>query len=175
MTELRPKERIIGVWRRHLAVEAPWICLVILLLLIPALFSVPLLTTGGKFGRFVFLFLVLVPFMLALERLVRWWWSLTTITNQRILMRRQHGLLFRELQEIPYNNIGHVAVVAKGIWAHLWHYGSIHIKAIDGTELTIRDLAAAHLPAAEINNYVARAGNAGRETSSSQAKSVTME
>lgn len=174
MRDLRPNEHLIGTWRRHLAVEAPWISLVVLLLLIPALFSVPLITSAGKFGKILFAILVLVPLSLTLERFVCWWWSVTTITNQRILMRRQHGFFFKELQEIPYNNIGHVAVIAKGIWAHLWHYGTIHLKAIDGTELSIRHLAQAHEPASEITKRVAHAGSA-TVSSSPIAPSAIME
>lgn len=156
MSILKPKENLIGVWRRHPAVEAPWILLCFLLFLIPAIFSVPLIRAAGQIGKIIFLFLLAVPTVLALERFVRWWWTITTITNERILIRKQHGLFFREFLEIPYNNIGHVGVVARGVWAHLWHYGSIHLKAIDGTELQIRDLANPHEPASQISGHVAR-------------------
>lgn len=156
MDNLRSGEHLVGTWRRHPAVEAPWIALFSLLLIIPALFSVPLMRAGGKIGFFVFLFLLVVPLIIFLERFVRWWWSVTTITNQRIMIRRQNGIFFRELQEIPYNNIGHVSVVSRGLWTHLWHYGSIHLKAIDGTELTMRDLARPSEPATIINTHVAR-------------------
>ena len=99
MRELRHHEEIIGTWRRHGASLTGVITLVSLLVLIPIIFSVPLLRSGGV-GRGFFFILLLIPIVMALHYFVQWFYTTSTVTSERIILVHQHGFFHRDVQEV---------------------------------------------------------------------------
>lgn len=154
MKSLRPTERIASVSRRHPASLTGWMALIFLLIMIPGVFSVPLVR-AGTVGRWVFIILLLIPIMFALDRIVQWYGTTVTVTDRRILAQRQLGFFHQEVQEIPYENIGLVTVSRHGVLQHFLRYGSLRVRTIDGGEIVFESIPYPDAPATYITQRLA--------------------
>lgn len=78
----------------------------------------------SKFGLFWALALFLYFFRLCLL----WRMNIAVLTNRRILVIKHHGLLHKEVTDLPVEKIVNVSYEKKGFLQAVFGFGNLHIK-----------------------------------------------
>ncbi len=141
-------EEAVLLLRAHPIVNIKWMALVLVMLLIPSLF-----TDLGAFsmvsGKLVFIgqmLWYLVTFAYALESFLHWYYSVFIVTNERIVDIDFHNLLFREVSYATLNHIEEPSMMAGGLFGTMFRFGNVRIATaaegptIEGAALPYPDM-----------------------------------
>lgn len=134
---LRGDETLLSVVRRAPATMILPLGLAAILLLAPVVLLVPLLRLG-RYGQVVLGVSLVAAVAVGLRALLDRQASFLAVTDQRIILVRQHGPFDRHVTELPYSRIQRVSYRVKGLAATLFRHGSVVIESAGGEEpLTI--------------------------------------
>lgn len=84
--------------------------------------------------------------------------TLTIITNQRVVMRRQQGFFRRGISEVELSNIQELSAITKGLINNLFGNGSVLIKTAAGEKsvLEIKNVPDPYLVQQKISELIAK-------------------
>ncbi|HAH03988.1 TPA: hypothetical protein DCL28_00305 [Candidatus Komeilibacteria bacterium] len=116
----------------------PTAILTLFFLLLP-FFLMFLLFRWGWPGLIIFLVLTVVGLLLLIRLAVVWYYNAFLITNQRVILYKQHGLFDRQVMETEYHKIQDVSFYFKGLWQALFHYGSLKIQVLSSETVIIME------------------------------------
>ena len=120
-------EAIVEVVRRHpITIFRSAAAVVIIVLL--DFFFLTWLFAQGLWGVILFFFLLFLAFVLGLKAWVIWSKNIFIITNQRIIDIDQHGFFNKTVSECNYEKIQDISFTVKGVFATLFHFGSLQIQ-----------------------------------------------
>ncbi len=122
--QLKDDEEIRMVTKRHAITIVPMLFLAFLLIVLPFFFLFPLFSTGPT-GVVAFLAIVLVGALVAWRTFAMWDGDALIISNLRIIKVTQTGIFSRTVNELAAENISEVSWGKKGIFSHLFNYGTI--------------------------------------------------
>lgn len=136
------EEKVLALLRQHWVVNVPWIFLsIVLLILLPFLKHFPLFDVLPKnyvpivsLGYFLFLFYFIT------ERLLKWFYNVYIITDERIIDVDFLSLLYKKISGTKIDRIQDVSYDMSGLTEAFFNYGSVLIQT------------AAEIPAFEFEN-----------------------
>jgi hypothetical protein len=127
------KETVELFLRQHPIVNVPWILLTLVLIITPILifpFILHLLPFGIPF-RFVLIFTAfwyVATFGFALTNLLRWFFNIYIVTNERIVDIDFMFLLYKHFSEAELGKIQDISFTSSGIMATLFNYGDVLVE-----------------------------------------------
>lgn len=132
-------EEVLAICRRHPFVLLRPMLAAVLVVLVPLLVDV-FVPTGVVLAVAVLACLV-VGISVGLVGWYSWNNSLFLLTNERVVLLVQKGLLAREFIEVGLANIQQVSHGVKGLWATLMGYGTLTLSSGGSQQpLLIRDM-----------------------------------
>lgn len=129
------QEEVILFLREHLIVLFPTVVLGFVMIIAPTILfplffrflSLPIaVPTGYLIVGTVFWYVVTFGFLLA--RFLRWFFNIYIVTNERVVDIDFVNLLYKEFSEARLAKIQDLSFNAKGIFAAIFNYGSVHIQ-----------------------------------------------
>mgnify|MGYP001571365754 CR=1 FL=1 len=131
---LRDDERVAAIVRRSLLVSAgPLLAAAASIFL--AFFLIVPLFARGNFGMGIFTFLIALGVLTALRAVRLWYGTAFVVTSARVIDLDQRGFFHRQLSEARFEKIEDISVVIHGIFATLFHLGTIRVLANGGQAL----------------------------------------
>ncbi len=138
---IKDGEGVVRVIRRYWLTALPQALLAAALVYAPFFFMVPLLSMG-TWGLVVLGTCVTAGFLYAVRAAVIWRWNVFVITTHRIVDIDQRGLFDRMVSEAPHDRIQDVSYRVRGIFGHIFGYGTISLQtAGNAMNLEIRGIA----------------------------------
>jgi len=125
-----PDEEIIIFVRRHLITNLKWFLMVILLSLIPllafALLDFDLVPLNFRFIGFLVWYLLVFAF--GFERFLVWFFNINIVTNKRIVDVNVPNILFRDITQMPLENIQDITAETGGFMRSILAFGDVRIQ-----------------------------------------------
>lgn len=151
-------ERVLQVFRRH------WLVLVAQIWWMPvAILAGVVATISLKLSQQVWLLIIaitLVFLVMAGLRLIKWYFSIYILTNQRLRFIDQKGVFSRATIDLFMADIHSASLSVAGVLAEIFKFGDVVVEAQAG-ELTIQRLA----NASNFYNIIQNAKNQTKEGS----------
>ncbi len=133
---LQPGEQLCLTVREYLITRLPSLA-ILTLVYFGWWFSLTLWLRGAGWGLLVWSIGLIVIMLLG----VRWWliWrnDCCVVTNQRCLDIHKSGLWRISVREIPWHNVLDVQWAQLGLWANIWHYGSVTLLVKDAAPIIL--------------------------------------
>lgn len=155
LIQLKSDETVVMVVREYGITKLPQLTIALLAYFTVVFFLFPLFRLGW-WGVVVFASLLFVVVVYSVRGLVIWMNDLVIVTNQRIIDHQRHGLFSKTVREITWSQVVDIRYSQRGLWATLFHYGSVQLvlsQATDTLDLhhvyrpaTIRDILAEYAP-----------------------------
>jgi len=82
----------------------------------------------GKWGILVFFVILVIGVILSLRTAYLWIMNAFVVTNQRVIDIDQGGFFHRSVSESTYEKIQDISFTIRGVWATLFHYGSVVLQ-----------------------------------------------
>jgi hypothetical protein len=147
-------EKVLFVLRAHPITNLPWILLVILLLLIPTLFSLGLGVLGIDSipirQQTIFLITLtwyLIVLSIAFQEFLYWYFNIYILTNRKIVDIDYFNLFYRKISQTTLSNVQDITFTKGGLFQNFFDYGDIHIQ----TAGTSANFEFTHIPDPEGN------------------------
>jgi len=121
---LRPDERVIVVVREFIIANLlPW--LLVTIMYFGWLFIMYWLVQRGWWGVTIFVCGYIGTIVYAVRLVVQWRGDVVLVTNRRLLDIHRRGFFSVTVRDLPWNSVHDIQYTQRGIWATLWHYGTI--------------------------------------------------
>lgn len=133
---LKENEELVRLIRRHPLVFFKPAVFSLILLLLP-FFLMFLLFQWGTIGLILFFLLLFLGTLLMARLIVVWYFNVFLVTDQRVVLIKQHGLFDRKVMEIEYEKMQDISYRLKGFSQTLFHYGSVRIQVINSETVMI--------------------------------------
>lgn len=78
-----------------------------------------------------------ISFFMGFLAFIDWFYDIYIVTNMRVVMVDQKNILHREVTEIEARDIVSVRCVQRGLFAHLFRYGTVILQITNGHEVRI--------------------------------------
>lgn len=124
-------EKVLLISRRYF-LTLVWEVLVAFFLIVMPFFLMFPLFAYGSLGVGFFFYAVAVGLLVLLKLFVMWNFNTLIITTKRVIKTRQKGFFDRTISEMLISRINDVAHHIRGVWATMFHYGTLHIVAGNG-------------------------------------------
>ncbi len=129
-SEQEKDEHLILVLRQHPVTQLKWFLLAVILALMPFLF----ISTGVfdflpdrfYFAGFIGWYLVITGYVI--EALLKWFYNVYIITDERIVDVDFHSLLSRNISSAKIDKIEDVTAITTGLLATVFDYGNVEIQ-----------------------------------------------
>lgn len=128
---LKDDEKIIRIIRSHLLKYFFSAIAVILLLLLPTFFFLPLVRFG-IFGKLLIFFSYFAAVLFFFRQMFLWRLHCFVVTDKRVMMVGQTGLLKRTVSECIFDNMQGVRYNTEGLLKTLFHLGDVRIMTFSG-------------------------------------------
>lgn len=137
--DLDPDEKVALILRSHFIVNAPWITLTVILLVVPLILLafesvIPFIRLDVLTKILLVLVYYLIVFGYAFLNFVLWYFQVTVITTKKILDMDLNGILSRQVNEAPLESIQDIEYTQKGMLASFWNYGDILMQTETRTQ-----------------------------------------
>lgn len=125
--QLRPKEKVLSITRRHpLMIILPLVFLFVLLLL--DMFFMANLFRFGKIGAGIFFFAAAFIGVAAIRTWLVWKSNVFLVTTHRVIDVDRDGFLSWSISDADLDNIQDISVHKKGILDHILRTGTIEVQ-----------------------------------------------
>jgi hypothetical protein len=127
------KETVELFLRQHPIVNLPWILLTLVLLISPT-FIFPLFIKILPFAipfRFILVFSVfwyVATFGFVLTNILRWFFNIYIVTNERIVDIDFYYLLYKHFSEAELDKIQDISYTSSGLMATIFNYGNVLVE-----------------------------------------------
>lgn len=135
--QLKDGEDIRLVAKRHGITLFPGLIMAFLCIVIPFFFLFPLFSLG-IFGAGGFMILVLVGLLIAWRTFAMWDGGALIVSSHRLIKVNQSGIFSRTVNEIPLSSVLEVSWSKKGIFGHMFNFGTVRILA--GQEMLAKNV-----------------------------------
>lgn len=88
------------------------------------------------FVGLIFLFVLSYGFY----HFILWFYDVYIITNQRVISVAQKSMFQKEYSELNYTQVKDVTYAIRGVFATLFHFGSVYVKGVD-TDIELSNLS----------------------------------
>ena len=124
-------EKLLLISRRYF-LTLLWEVGVAFFLIVMPVFLMFSLFSYGRPGVGFFIYCVAVGLLVLLKLLIMWNFNTLIITSKRVLKTRQKGFFDRTISEMLISRINDVSHHISGVWATMFHFGTLHIVAGNG-------------------------------------------
>src|SRR3989338_966681 len=124
-------EKVLLISRRYFFTLV-WELLVAFFLIVMPFFLMFPLFSYGRFGIGFFIYAVVVGILVLFKLLIMWNFNTLIITTKRVIKTRQKGFFDRTISEMLISRVNDVSHHIRGVWATMFHYGTLHIVAGNG-------------------------------------------
>lgn len=154
LIQLKAKEKIVVVVREYGITKLPQLTIVASAYFSTLFFIYPLFRLGW-WGIIVFGLVLSATIIYSIRAIIVWKTDLVIVTNQRIIDHQRQGLFSKTVREIMWAQVTDIRYSQRGMWATLWHYGSVRLLLGSTPPLdlqhvyqpeTIRDILAEYVP-----------------------------
>lgn len=134
LIQLKPHEQLVVVIREYLITQLFPLAIAGAVYFATVFFTYYLFSLG-PLGGLAWLGLVLASVGYSLRKLWLWRQEVCIVTNQRCIDIQRPGLMSKAVRELPWNLVDDVRFSQRGLWATLWHYGSVTMVLTSGEEI----------------------------------------
>ncbi|MDO8505667.1 MAG: PH domain-containing protein [bacterium] len=124
-------EKLLLISRRYFLTLGFEVLVAFFLIIMPFFLMFPLFSYG-RLGIGFFIYAVAVGFLVLLKLFIMWNFNTLIITTKRVIKTRQKGFFDRTISEMLITRINDVSHHIRGVWATMFHYGTLHIVAGNG-------------------------------------------
>lgn len=124
-------ERLLLISRRYFLTLAWELFVAFFLIGMPFFLMFPLFSYG-RLGIGFFIYAVMVGFLVLFKLFIMWNFNTLSITTKRVIKTRQKGFFDRTISEMLISRVNDVSHHIRGLWATMFHFGTLHIVAGNG-------------------------------------------
>jgi len=137
---LKDDEKVLYLAHQSPLINWYHVLITFVLIVAPFFFLFPLFELG-MWGVGIFFALIIVGLFYGFRQVVRWYYNVFAVTDQRVIDIDQRGLFDRTVSVAPYANIQDVSYRIKGFWQTIFRYGNVLIQtSTPGTDLEVRKI-----------------------------------
>jgi len=130
--QLKDREEVRHVTRRHVLTMFPGLLLALVLIVIPFFLMFPLFS-WGMLGVVLFFIAVLLGIGTAVRTLLLWDADILIVSNLRLVDVDQRGMFSRIVSEAPLDAVQDVSWSRKGIFQTIFRMGNIKVQTAGAT------------------------------------------
>jgi uncharacterized membrane protein YdbT with pleckstrin-like domain len=131
------KEEIVLLLRRHPITNVPWICLALLMIIVPLFLRIiPLLASfPPRFRTIIIIIWYLIVLSFIFEKFLSWFFNVYIITDERIIDVDFYSLVYREITQCKIDKVQDVTLKGGGLFRSIFNFNDIYIQTAAETQL----------------------------------------